>query len=275
MWKHKGKWEPAGRAGQERGCEEGAESASEWVKRRLELAVDALQAVVLDTKSRRGILNCSRQWGKSTVTAAKAIHHAMHVPDSLRVVVSPSGRQSAEFLRKVGRFARKLGQRVKRDGDNELSLELANESRIVGLPGNEETVRGFSAVSLLLADEASRMSDELYVAIRPMLAVSGGALWLMSTPCGKKGFFYEVWTRGGAVMGTGAGAGERMPADFARVSGGGAGGDGGEVVPSGIPVRVRGLSERGVRSGTVGEGGAEACATAGNRISKIRQNGHG
>ena len=115
MWKHKGKWEWAGRAGRERGSEEGAESASEWVKRRLELAVDAQQAAVLDTKSRRGILNCSRQWGKWTVTAAKAIHHAVHVPDSLTVVVSPSGRQSAEFLRKVGRFARKLGQRVKGD----------------------------------------------------------------------------------------------------------------------------------------------------------------
>ena len=195
MWKHKGKWEPVGRAGGERAEE--AECASEWVKRRLELAVDAQQAVVLDTTSRRGILNCSRQWGKSTVTAAKAIHHAVHVPDSLTVVVSPSGRQSAEFLRKVGRFARKLGQRVKGDGDNELSLELPNQSRIVGLPGNEETVRGFSAVSLLLADEASRVSDELYVAIRPMLAASGGALWLMSTPCGKRGFFYEVWTHGG------------------------------------------------------------------------------
>jgi hypothetical protein len=119
------------------------------------------------------------------------------VPDSLTVVVSPSGRQSAEFLRKVRRFARKLGQRVKGDGDNELSLELPNQSRIVGLPGNEETARGFSAVSLLLADEASRVSDELYVAIRPMLAVSEGALWLMSTPCGKRGFFYEVWTDGG------------------------------------------------------------------------------
>ena len=74
---------------------------------------------------------------------------------------------------------------------------MPNQSRIVGLPGNEATVRGFSAVSLLLVDEASRVSDELYLAIRPMLAVSGGALWLMSTPFGKKGFFYEVWTRGG------------------------------------------------------------------------------
>ncbi len=41
------------------------------------------------------------------------------------------------------------------------------------------------------------MEDELYLAIRPMLAVSGGALWLMSTPFGKRGFFWETWERGG------------------------------------------------------------------------------
>jgi len=53
------------------------------------------------------------------------------------------------------------------------------------------------AVSLLLVDEASRVPDELYMAVRPMLAASSGALWLMSTPCGKRGFFWEAWERGG------------------------------------------------------------------------------
>ena len=67
----------------------------------------------------------------------------------------------------------------------------------MGLPGTEGTIRGFSAVSLLLVDEASRVSDELYLAIRPMLAVSSGALWLMSTPAGKRGFFWEAWQNGG------------------------------------------------------------------------------
>ncbi len=94
-------------------------------------------------------------------------------------------------------FVRRLGMRVRGDGDNEISLELPNGSRIVGLPGSEETVRGFSAVTLLLVDEAARVSDELYLAVRPMLAVSAGTLWLMSTPNGKRGFFYETWTKGG------------------------------------------------------------------------------
>jgi hypothetical protein len=79
-----------------------------------------------------------------------------------------------------------------------MSLLLPGGGRIVGLPGNEATVRGFSAVTLMLVDEAARVSNDLYMAIRPMLAVSGGTLWLMSTPFGKRGFFYEEWAHGGA-----------------------------------------------------------------------------
>ena len=100
-------------------------------------------------------------------------------------MVSPSARQSGEFLRKAEGFVRRLGIRPKGDGDNEMSLVFPNGSRIVGLPGNEATVRGFSAVSLLLVDEAARVSDELYLAMRPMLAVSDGDVWLMSTPFGQ------------------------------------------------------------------------------------------
>ncbi len=41
------------------------------------------------------------------------------------------------------------------------------------------------------------MSDEMYHALRPMLAVGKGDLWLMSTPFLKRGFFYETWEFGG------------------------------------------------------------------------------
>jgi hypothetical protein len=34
--------------------------------------------------------------------------------------------------------------------------------------------------------------------VRPMLAVSGGRLLMLSTPFGKRGVFYEEWTGGGA-----------------------------------------------------------------------------
>jgi hypothetical protein len=168
-----------------------------FVRDRLHLALDTPQIAVLLCIFRQVILNCTRQWGKSTIAAAKAVHRAYTQPNSEVLVASPSDRQSAEFLRKASRMVAELGIRPRGDGDNPVSLLFPNGSRIVGLPGSEGTVRGFSAVSLLLIDEASRVEDRLYKALRPMLATTNGDLWLLSTPCGKRGFFYEEWQHGG------------------------------------------------------------------------------
>jgi len=173
------------------------ENCVEFAKRRLGFEADEKQRLVLESTARRGILNCTRQWGKSTVAAVKAIHHAYTIPGSLVLVASPSGRQSGEFLHKVCELLSTAGVRGRGDGYNELSVRFPNGSRIVGLPGVDGTGRGFSSVSLMIIDEASRVEDRMYRALRPMLAVGGGELWLLSTPNQKRGFFYEIWEHGG------------------------------------------------------------------------------
>jgi hypothetical protein len=105
------------------------------VRRKLGFDPDPKQALVLTSASKRGMLNCARQWGKSTITAAKAVYEAVHGKESLILVVSPSARQSGEFVRKAEGFARRLGMRAKGDGTNEMSLQFPNRSRIIGLPG--------------------------------------------------------------------------------------------------------------------------------------------
>jgi phage FluMu gp28-like protein len=159
---------------------------------------DAKQAEVLRCGAKRLLLNCSRQWGKSTVTALMAVHRAWFQPESLVLVTGPSERQAAEFVRKAQKFVALLEVKPRGDGQNRRSILLPNGSRIVGVPSGEARVRGFSKVSLLVIDEAARAADELYRAMRPVLAVSGGDLWLVSTPNGKRGFFWEAWTKGGA-----------------------------------------------------------------------------
>jgi hypothetical protein len=61
------------------------------------------------------------------------------------------------------------------------------------LPGTEETIVGYSGVRLLIIDEAAKVPDDLYRSVRPMLAVSRGRLVCLSTPFGKRGWFYEEW----------------------------------------------------------------------------------
>ena len=164
--------------------------------RELGLEPDPWQERLLHTRSDRVLLNCCRQSGKSTMSGLIALHRALYHPGSLILCLAPALRQSQELFGKVLGFYRDLGRPIPAQAERKLSLELENESRIVTLPGTDKTIRGFSGAALLIVDEASRVEDELYFAIRPMLAVSGGSLMMLTTPHGKRGVFYEEWTGG-------------------------------------------------------------------------------
>lgn len=164
--------------------------------RRAGIAPDPWQARVLRSTAPRILLNCSRQSGKSTTVAALAVHTAIYQPESLVLCISPSLRQSGELFRKVLGVYRSLGATEPPEAESALRLELANNSRIISLPGSETTVRGFSGVRLLIIDEAARIDESLIAAVRPMLAVSRGRLVALSTPWGKRGWFWRAWTDG-------------------------------------------------------------------------------
>lgn len=157
---------------------------------------DPWQAEVLRYEGKRLLLNCSRQSGKSTTTATKALHTALYRPKSLILLVSPSLRQSQELFRKVKDGYQAMEERPGLLEDNKLSMTLTNNSRIVSLPGDQATVRGYSGVTLILEDEAAQVNDDFYHAILPMLIVNDGQLVLMSTPFGKRGHFFEEWENG-------------------------------------------------------------------------------
>jgi hypothetical protein len=158
---------------------------------------DPWQAAVLRGNAQRTLLNCHRQSGKSTTAGILALHTAIYHDNSLILLISPSQRQSGELFRTMTTWLNQAPARPPMVEDNKLSCTFANGSRIVSLPGNEATVRGFAGVRLIVEDEAARVPDDLYFALRPMLAVSGGRLILMSTPFGKRGHFFEEWTNGG------------------------------------------------------------------------------
>ena len=164
--------------------------------RNLGLEPDPWQIEVLEAGHPRLLLNCCRQAGKSTVVALLGLVEAMWTPATKVLLVSRSLRQSAELFRIVTDFYERLGAPItKRQNAEELCL--TNLSRIVCLPCKEETIRGYSRVSLLIMDEAARVPDDLYRAVRPMLAVSNGRLICLSTPYGKRGFFHDAWANGG------------------------------------------------------------------------------
>lgn len=162
------------------------------------LTPDPWQAQVLrETGTDRLLLLCSRQAGKSTTASALALRQAILKPGSLILLLSPTLRQSGELFRdKVLRLWRNMGSPRKGKNPTQLELELSNGSRIVSLPENEEGIRGFSSVAMLIIDEASRVADSLYMAVSPMLAVSKGKLVALSTPFGQRGWFFDEWGKG-------------------------------------------------------------------------------
>lgn len=153
---------------------------------------DLWQAELLRNTSKRILMLCSRQSGKTETAVIKAISSALYDP-GLVVMVSPSQRQSSEVFK---RFTQRYGELKgvpELLTESTLRCELANGSRVVALPGSERTTRGYAAVKLVVIDEAARVEDDLLQAVRPMLATTNGSLVALSTPAGKRGWFYEAW----------------------------------------------------------------------------------
>ena len=165
-----------------------------WAKEVLGYHPDPWQAKVLRSRSKNIILNCSRQSGKSTTCAALGLHESIYRMPSFGLVIAPSQDQSSELMLKFDEFrgAVELPSDYL-DTDTKLAVRFKNGNRFIARPGSEKTARSFSAVTLLLEDEAARVLDPLYNSVRPMLAVSNGRHILMSTPFGKRGHFFHIW----------------------------------------------------------------------------------
>jgi hypothetical protein len=158
------------------------------------LTPDPWQATFLRSSSSRRLLLSCRQAGKSRCAALLGLKEAILRPESLVVIVSRSEEQAAELFREHLLIAwDALGQPLKRRAPKTLELRLRNGSRVLTLAHNPNTAVGKSAVRLLIIDEASRVSDEMYAAVFPFLTVSRGHLMLLSTPFGKRGFFWKAW----------------------------------------------------------------------------------
>ncbi len=131
-----------------------AEPAS-WLEEVQGVTPDPWQGRFMASSGRRIALNCCRQAGKSTAVGWRVAHRALFTPNYFAVCTAPSDRQSLELFTKIRAPLLKAGELdEKPPKDNMHELVLSNGSRIVCLPSNADTIRGFSAVNELLVDEA-------------------------------------------------------------------------------------------------------------------------
>jgi hypothetical protein len=157
---------------------------------------DYPQRQLLRSKSKRILVNCTRQWGKSTTASRKALHGALFETPGLTLLVSPSLRQSGELFRKIEAAIDALPQGLCDVVEhNRTSIRFRNGSRIVSLPASKDTIRGFSAPVRIIEDESGYVSDGLHASLMPMLATGNGQYIAMSSPNGRVGHFFNLWTR--------------------------------------------------------------------------------
>ena len=162
-----------------------------YVRRVSGIEPDPWQAEVLRSKARRIVINCARQVGKSTITGALLAYTAETYGGSLSLLIAPSLRQSLLLFEQVHGPLDESGVSTRKSTASE--KRLGNGSKLVALPGNPKTVRGFGGVDLLVIDEAAYTPQSLFDAVMPMVMISQGRVILLSTPQAKQGMFWNAW----------------------------------------------------------------------------------
>ena len=149
------------------------------------------------------ILNCpqdlilvsGRQVGKSTVMAMDAAEYAVHNRDKTILMIASVERQAIGLFEKCMDYLyRHYNKDIKKgyDKPTKSEVKLKNGSRILSLPtGLDGHGIRFLTVDRLYADEAHFIPEEVWNAVTPMLAMTGGKQRLFSTPHGNSGYFYN------------------------------------------------------------------------------------
>ncbi len=154
----------------------------------------------LADKSRFKIGLMCRQIGKSFAVSLEAVLDAVESGQNW-VLLSAGERQSKELMEKAIMHCKAMGVAA---GDMEehffedtkltqLTIKLANGAKIIGLPANPDTARGFTANVILDEFAFHKDSEKIWRALFPTVS-KGYKIRIVSTPQGKGNMFHSLWT---------------------------------------------------------------------------------
>ena len=133
-----------------------------------------------------------RQVGKSTVVSIKAGEYAMKNKNKVIMVVGAVERSAYLLFEKILSYIHARNKKSISGRPTKKEIKLKNGSKILCLPTGDSGfgIRGHT-IDLLIADEAAFINDDVWTAVTPMLTVTGGDTWLLSTPLGREGYFHD------------------------------------------------------------------------------------
>ena len=166
------------------------------------------QRTWVEDRSRFKIGMWSRQTGKSFSTACEAVTDSVAQPEhssNLWVVLSAGERQALEWMEKAKKWSQAIKATVDsydeiRDSANALlsraEIRFANGARIVAIPANPDTARGYSANLVLDEFAIHERPFDIWAAIYPSITnpLNGQKrLRIVSTPKGRGNKFADLW----------------------------------------------------------------------------------
>lgn len=155
------------------------------------------QASLLRDNSKRIVVRWSRQAGKTTCIALRAIWFACMHPKTLTLIVAPTLRQSMIMADRIQDFLASLPKDKRTmliEKFQRTTIRFRNGSRIVALPNSPQMLRGYTA-NECIADESGFFKDDklvFYNVLYPMLSTTDGTLIASSTPWSKDSVFYRM-----------------------------------------------------------------------------------
>jgi phage FluMu gp28-like protein len=148
----------------------------------------------------------ARQTGKSYSSAVKIVKDCRLRDDTKWVTISSGQRQVNEFMEKIKNIGEIMGRAIDwaeesfgyktQDGKDEyktLEARFRNGSKIIGIPANPDTARGYSANVYMDEFSVHKNSREMWAAVFPIISRTGFRLMVTFTPKGKQNKAYEVW----------------------------------------------------------------------------------
>ena len=160
------------------------------------MILDDWQKEVLETEG--NLVLCSgRQVGKSTVIAIKAGESAVKSKKTIMVIAHVERQALLLFEKILSHIYENYKNQIMkgRKKPTKHTIHLKNGSIIHCLPTGDSGygIRGYT-INELYADEAHFIKEDVWAAVTPMLATTGGTINLLSTPFGTTGYFYRCFT---------------------------------------------------------------------------------
>jgi hypothetical protein len=158
---------------------------------KLNIELDAWQrSFVLDQKPAI-VLKFGRKCGKTTAIAFRVVLET-HNKGWKVLILSRGQRQSGEVFREIRQMLHHIKAKIVYE--SQTRVELENGHTIYCLPSGHAgiTLRTYSFHKIYY-DEAAYLTNDVYDATTPCLAVNGIQRVLASTPAGTSGFFYDEW----------------------------------------------------------------------------------